>query len=676
MTVATRAAGVFRLSIRVPTAGHEYEVVVSAVDGAGRTERRTIVAGRSVDAATSQMPIFESIVGPREGDLTYRIGEAIRLTMTDAGRPLPTGGPNRYLYIVSQHGLRSARVTTSPRFSRRFAAGDAPGVFVIGVRFTGRTYAPKADAWANLDLRQKRITVALSSDRPSYRPGAVATVTVRTTDEKDRPVGATVTLRAVDEKLFTMGAALVMDPLQDLYQRVESGIVRLTATHQLPIGGGAEGEGGAAGGGGDGGAEARDDFRDTLFFDQFATDASGRATVSIRLSDDLTAWHVSASAVTSSLSAGEGQLMLPVGLPFFVEATVADDYLAGDRPIIRLRAFGSDLHAGDPVVFNVTTPSLGLASTRVSGTAFKDVSVPLPALSVGKHALTIEASAAAPGGGRLADRLVRTFSVVRSRSTAAAVGYATLTADLRPPGGPDLTGYTFSDAGRGRFVGLLRVLALDEGARVDQALARAIAHDLLIAEFGYDAATLPPARFDPTVYPVGQQESDNGDLIAAGIPLVPYGGPDAALAAKIALIAPDRYDASGLRDVLRMIRDLRTTTRELRLATLAGLARLGDPVLAELRNEGSATDLTIREQIALALGFQAAGDDAAARTIERDLLAKHGQRLGPWTRLQVGRNLDDTVAATADLALVAAGLGDPIAPSLAAYVDANPAHDA
>jgi hypothetical protein len=675
LTVTTRADGTLRISVRVPTPDHEYEVVLTTVDSAGRIERRSTTATRPVEAQSSDLPVFESIVGPRERDLVYRIGEAVRLTMTDGVKPLPTGGSNRYLYVVSKQGLRSATVTTSPRFSRRFAASDTPAIFIIGVRFTGRTYTAKADAWASFDIRQRRITVALSSDRSSYRPGDVATVTVRTTDEKGRPTPATVTLRAVDEKLFAMGAAQVIDPLGDLYQRVESGIVRLTATHQLPTGGGPEGEGGATGGGGPGGVEARDDFRDTLVFRQLETDASGRATVSFKLSDDLTTWHLSASAVTPSLSAGEGQLMLAVGLPFFVEATIADEYLAADRPVIRLRAFGSALHAGDPVVFTVAAPSLGLAPTRFSGTAFEDVSVPLPSPSVGTQTVTIDATATAQGGAPLADRLVRTFAVVRSRSTTASVVSATVTADLRLPGGPDITTYTFSDAGRGRFVSLLQALVAGEGARVDQALARAIAHDLLVAEFGVDPATQPPATFDPAVYPIGRQENDQGDLVTAGIPLVPYGGPDAELAAKIALVAPDRFDQSYLRDALVTVRDLATTTRELRLAVLAGLAGLGEPVLVDLRSAAGATDLTIRERIDLALGFQAVGDDAAALAIERDLLAQYGQRLGSWTRLRVGMSLDDTVAATADLALVAAGVGDPVAPSLAAYVDANPARD-
>ena len=676
LAATTQANASFRLSVRVPNADHGYEVVLTTVDGAGRTERRTIQASRSSVDQRSDLPIFESILGPRERDLDYRIGEPVKLTITDGTRPLPSGGSNRYLYVVSRQGLRSATVTSSPRFSRRFAADDAPAVFIIGVRFTGHTYAAKAATWANFDTRERRINVALSSDRSSYQPGDVATVSVQTTDERGQPIPSTVTLRAVDEKLFVMGNAQVIDPLGDLYLRVESGIVRLTATHQLPTGDGSEGEGGATGGGGGGGSEARDDFRDTLFFRQLETGPDGRATVTFQVSDDLTSWHVSASAVTSSLSAGEGQLMLSVGLPFFVEATIADEYLASDHPVIRVRAFGSALHAGDPVVFRVSSTSLGLATTDISGTAFKDVSVPLPPLSIGKQSITIGGQTTGQSGTPLADELVRSFSVVQSRLSAASVASATLTADLRPPGGPDITTYTFSDAGRGQFIALLQTLAADDGARVDQALARAIARDLLVTDFGYDPTTLPPATFDRAIYPVGQKDNDEGNLVAAGIPLVPYGGPDAALAAKIALIAPDRFDRSSLRDALWAVASLPTTTRELRLAILAGLAGLGEPVLADLRSASTATDLSIREQIDLALGFEAAGDDGAALAIERDLLAKQGQGLGSWTRLKVGRNLDDTVEATADLALVAAGIGDPVGRSLAAYVDANPAHDA
>jgi len=673
VALTTRGGGAFRLTLTVPAADHDYEVVLRTSDAAGRIAQRTVTASRPVPVGPNQRPGFER-PGPADGqDFGYRIGQEIQLTMTDGVRPLPSGPTDRYLYLVTQQGLRSASVAAMPRFSRTFGAADAPGVFIVGVHFTGRTYEPMASYGATFDTRQRSLTVKLSSDRPAYRPGEWATVTVRTTDESGRPVAASVTLRTVDEKLFAMGVAQIADPLSDLYARVGSGIIRLASTHQLPTGGGGGGYGSTTGGGG--GAEARGDFRDTLFFRQLQTDAEGGASVTFRLSDDLTAWHVSASAMTAGLSAGEGQVLLPVGIPFFVDATIADEYLASDRPVIRLRAYGSALHAGDAVSFSIAAPSLGLAATRVDGTAFRDVSVPLPPLSVGHHAITIDAATAPPGGAAMADRLVRTISVVASRTVRARTAFAMVTAGSSVPGGPDITTYTFSDAGRGRLVGPLTELATSGGSRIDQATAAAIARDLLVADFGFDAAMLPPDTFDPATYAVAFQQDAAGETIATGLPLLPYGGPDARLTARVALVAAPRFDRSELLDALVTTRDLASTTRDLRIAVLAGLAALGEPVLADLRSIATATDLAVGERIDLALGFVAAGDDAAALAIERDLLRANGQQLGGWTRLHVGTTLDEIVEATAGLALVAAGIGDPIAASLEAYVDANPASD-
>ena len=78
--------------------------------------------------------------------------------------------------------------------------------------------------------------------------------------------------------------------------------------------------------------------------------------------------------------------------------------------------------------------------------------------------------------------------------------FATVTADLTVPGGPDVTTYTFTDAGRGMLVAPLAELATSGGVRMDQAVTAAIARDLLIADFGFDPALLPPDAFDPATY--------------------------------------------------------------------------------------------------------------------------------------------------------------------------------
>jgi hypothetical protein len=103
----------------------------------------------------------------------------------------------------------------------------------------------------------------------------------------------------------------------------------------------------------------------------------------MQLSDDLTSWHVTAAALTGHLQAGIGDVLVPVGLPFFVELTTADAYLPSDRPSVQVRAFGEALRIGDPVEFTLSSASLGLDQTTIRGRAFEAVSVALPPLSLG-----------------------------------------------------------------------------------------------------------------------------------------------------------------------------------------------------------------------------------------------------------------------------------------------------
>src|SRR3972149_6163634 len=62
----------------------------------------------------------------------------------------------------------------------------------------------------------------------------------------------------------------------------------------------------------------------------------------------------------------------------------------------------------------------------------------------------------------------------------------------------------------------------------------------------------------------------------------------------------------------------------------------------------------------------ALGDGSTAADLERGLLAEHGQRLGPWVRLQVGDTLDETGVATGLWGLVAGRGGGPPAGEAAA----------
>jgi len=660
-TLTTGPDGAFVVSLQA-TADHSYEIALSTTDPQGRATRLLVYASvpYAIPDTWSQVPRLDMTCGAKE-ELglqwaSLAIGDPLCLAARDGSGDLPSGGSNRYLFFTAQRGLRDVAVSGKSTFEARFTAADAPNLVVTGVRFTGDAMVPIASFTASFDASERGLTVELTTDRERYAPGETVTLDVRTVDPGGRPVPASVVLRAVDEKLFAIGAAYDQNPLWGLYEPVGTWMLWTHASHPLPIDGS---QGGDTTGGGD---DGRAVFVDSLLFRQVTTNAQGRARVSFRLSDDLTSWHVSADAMTSVPQAGSGSILVPVGLPFFVEATLAPEYLVTDRPIIRLRAYGPGLSEGDPVTFTVTSASLGLLKTTFRGTAFEDMPVPLPVLSIGEHAVTIAASSGS-GVAALSDRLTRRFAVVESRLVETRTTYAALTAGAIPEGGPGYTTYVLSDAGRGRYLSRLETLAWSGGPRVDQALAAAIARDLLIEAFAADPVTLPPATFDP------------GRYQSSGIALLPYSSTDLGLSVRVALLAGDHFNQGELASALYTTINNRASTREQRVLAYAGLAGLGEPVLTELQAFAADRRLTIRERLYAGLGLAALGDGAAALVIERDLLSAHGERRGPWVRLRVGESLDDTVEATSLLALLAAQLGDPLANDAEGYVDANPAVD-
>ncbi len=663
-SLTTDATGRYTLSIPAPSADDDYKVYLTARDDRGRVE--TVVAGASPPQVETQgYPTLEADVPCFWWTCRYDIGQAMPLTMRDQNGTMPSGGSNRYLFLRMQRGIREVVVQGSPRLATTFRAADAPSISVEGVRFTGSNYEVALyDFRAFVETADRELAISLATDARQYRPGGTVRLDVRTTDATGHPVPATVTLRAVDEKLFDIGGAAEADPVADLYRSVGSGLLYSHTSHPVPLPPSGGGMGSATG--------ARDDFRDTLLFQQVETDADGRAQTSFSLSDDLTSWRVSASGVSRNLLAGESSVVVPVGLPFFVETTLAPEYLSADRPSIGLRAYGSALRAGDAVTFTVSSRSLSLPRTTVTGTAFTQVDVPLPALTPGMHDIAIAGSSGSGTTG-LSDRLTRTFTVLDSRLAETHTAYSVLEEGAgpgAPPGtsGTGMTTYTVTDAGRGQFVPLLESLAWSGGARLDQALAQAWARDLLIREFGRDPDSLPPATFDPARY----QREDGA------VSLLPYSSVDSVLAVELAVLAPDRLDANRLQYALQSAfgtNDPLARTREQNAMALAGTASLGGATLVEVRSALAQPDLTTRERLYLALAAEAVGDDSTARSIERALLQAGGEQMGAWVRLRVGATLDDTLEATALLALIAAGLGDPIAAQAEAYVRANHATD-
>ena len=645
--VRSDAKGRFRVTVPVATKDRSYDVQVRATDAAGRVTTDNVWASLAATTTSEhQPPLIESSAGERQ----VSVGDTVRLRFRGGSGD---GQPAHYLWTTAHAGLGSAAVTTAPRYAVTFRTAYIPVLVVNAVRFNGLAY--EVAPWEQrvyYRLEDRALKVDVRPDRERYAPGGRATLAIRTTDAAGQPVNASAYVGVVDEKLVAMGLVDESDPLDALYEGVGSGILGISWTHRDPRGeGGAEG-GDTMGGGGDDDA-ARSDFRDWLVARIVRTGSDGRATVSFDLSDDLTSWHAYVAGVGGSLLAGTGTASLPVSLPFFAELTVAESYLAVDRPIVRVRAYGTALSPDDTVTFKVSSDTLRMAPVAVKARAFEAAEVPLPALSVGTHRIRVEA-VTGTGEARRRDALVRTFEVLTSRTAQASVTSAPLAGPTAVAGGKGLTTLVLGDAGRGRVIPVLEDLAAANPIRGESALASGVATRVLRDAFGMEPWG-SALDLDLSVF----QES-------GGFAVTGYSTPDLELSAIAAMSGDPR-----LRGLDEFFAGFEPTTREQRIWVLVGGAATGAPVMAEIRAAAERTDLTLAERVALGDAAVAVGDDDLAGRLLREILRDAGQRQGPWVRVVSNLGDDHGTVLTARLAIVASWLGEAVAADMDAYLAVN-----
>ncbi len=653
-TVTTDAAGTYRLVMQVTGGQRSYRILARYTDEAGRQVETTTDASASQVDFQDASPRLVVPTDPNGNGVSYSIGDRVHVTMT-AGHPVPS--VDRYLFTVAHQGVRTVRVQDGPAFAVTFPRSWVPNADIRGVRFTGKAYEVSDVYGAQFDTADRRLQVALTPDAARYEPGGHVRIAIRTTDPSGHPVAATVLVQAVDEKLYAIGAANDIDILDSLYSWVRDGVIATAWSHRAPSTGSEGGDTG--GGGGD-----REDFRDWLLFKVVDTASDGTASVEFDTSDDLTSWRVVASGLDRGLDAGGSTVKIPVGKPFFVETAIAPEYLTGETPVLRMRGYGSALGTGAPVSFTVTAASLGLGGTTVSAPAFAAASVTLPALKVGDHRITVAATSGT-GAATLKDTLIRTIHVVDTRAVQGRTTSAPLTTGFTLPSGTSgFTTIALSDGGRGRVVPILLSIADRGTGRVDDALAARIARDTLRDDFAMPADWLGTTDTDVTAF---QQPG-------GGVALLPYASPDLEMSVLAALSNDQRIDREGLRGFIDSIYSEPAEPRARRAVALAGLAALGEPVLDQVRTAARFSRATPIDRTWLAVAALAAGDETYAEQLEHEILAADGERQGPWVRL----SLDDretSITTTALLGMVAAGLGDPLAADMDAYVAANPPTD-
>jgi hypothetical protein len=191
----------------------------------------------------------------------------------------------------------------------------------------------------------------------------------------------------------------------------------------------------------------------------------------------------------------------------------------------------------------------------------------------------------------------------------------TLDGPLAMPAGDGFTGLTLADGGRGRGVPTLEELAAGPANRGDRILAAIVAARALRDAFGGSPDALA-LDFDLAAF---LNASDDGE----GISLLPYGGGSLELDVMAALSGdPQLGDTSG------WFAYREPTTREERLWVLAGLAASGESVLADIVEAATLANLSVNEEIALAIAALAAGDEPLAGRLDATSCATTGSGMG------------------------------------------------
>ncbi|OGB90061.1 hypothetical protein A2625_01850 [candidate division WOR-1 bacterium RIFCSPHIGHO2_01_FULL_53_15] len=227
-----------------------YEVRLSAQDGLGHETSETAYLWGDMsyyyDNYSDQPALINKKKGGRQrifddyyggyydnwAPPAYSVGDKVEFEFVKGGRALPSGGNNRYLFYNAQQGILSYNVQNSPAYTFDFNAKHVPNLSVTGIYFDGRSYV-SAGSEVRYNVENKKLLVKISTDKAQYKPKDLVDLKVNVTDAKGLPVKAEVNLNLVDEAFYMLSPEQV-DPLNEIFAGLSSGIIDSYMSHQYP----------------------------------------------------------------------------------------------------------------------------------------------------------------------------------------------------------------------------------------------------------------------------------------------------------------------------------------------------------------------------------------------------------------------------------------------------------
>ncbi|MBL7078161.1 Ig-like domain-containing protein [Candidatus Shapirobacteria bacterium] len=615
-----------------------YEIILTAEDENGRIENTKLhLWAGSQREATSQLTIESNAT-------SFKVGEKVKLTLATQS-PLPEESFH-FLIIGSQNGKNVFRKNqTSNQLELEFKEEFIPNLEIRAICFTGNTYwsSQNWDMFSRgaLSLRfnseNKELNLEIKTNKEKYEPGEEVKVEILAADYQNQPRQTRLLVSAVDEALSDLDAIPSPNLLSTLYRSIGEGRIISYTSHPRP-----QEELQAEGGGGGG---LRENFQNTAVFQEVETDSQGKANLSFKLPDNITSWRITSVALSEALEAGEGEYLIPVSKPIFVNLISNEEFISSDQPQITAIAYGDLIDNDQNIDYTLKAPSLGIGVQKISKKGFEPVDFSLKSLEPGEHKIEIWAE----NQGKK-DGLAKTIKVVKSRLSREVSEYQELNQKIKPAWSTQKTAVvTVVDKSQGFWypylIALSRLDIYGKNERVDRLATQLKVRQLLNNYFGTNLT---------------KESNISHYQREGGFVLTPQSSPDLFLSSKIAALGLEETDKISLKRYLwEQFNQEKSIERA--SAALWGLAELEEPVLNTIINLKKEENTTLGK-IFLGLAASALGDQATGQELYQEVV-------------NLGKSKEMDIETTA-LAMVLGGkIGNDLAEKMWYFLNDNPSQE-
>lgn len=312
-TVTTDSLGRATASF-TPSEGGTYKVVGKVTDKNGKQNISGSflwVSGLGFSAARENNDRIVVVTDKRD----YLVGENLSVFIaspyaSDSAKTLLTaerGSVLDYKVVDTNNTSNNFAMSIVPKYS--------PNVFIGAVLVRGGDQVKKPAefkiGYSEIKVTDKKqqVDVRISIDKKRYKPKETLRVSIETKDLLGKPISTELAVGLVDKAVWDLASVELPDIYKTFYQprnlEVETSqlltisLDRVNANTDL-------GAKGGSGGGGEGGSDtSRRDFPETAYWKPtLKTDKDGKASLEIKLPDNLTTWRLAAIANSEGASFG------------------------------------------------------------------------------------------------------------------------------------------------------------------------------------------------------------------------------------------------------------------------------------------------------------------------------------------------------------------------------------